>query len=166
MKNINISSIVSTNINISWMDNYTKLLIKNIENELFYYIYGCVEKRKAKNKNLIYFVVQSIYIQPEYRGKKISYLLFYNLCTQLSIKFGWSVALVLDDCSGLDYQNNLYSKLNFLVLNANKRWVRPKNFIKSYTIINEYRDGCNYPSEKRYARLLSVYKSSLKKLKY
>lgn len=143
---------------VSWTHNYSKLLIKNIENDILYYIHGCVEKKKKRN--LICFVVQSIYIQPEYRGKKISYLLFYHLCIQLYIKFGWNVAMVLDDCSGIDYQNNLYSKLNFLVLNANNRWVRPKNFMKTNT------SGCNYPCEKRYARLLSVYKSCFRKLNY
>lgn len=33
---------------VSWTHNYSKLLIKNIENDILYYIHGCVEKKKKE----------------------------------------------------------------------------------------------------------------------
>lgn len=115
--------------------NQNKLLIRNNFNEnLNYYLYGVFFSKKI-------FIVQSIWVHKNLRGKKISIKLFYNLCILLYKKIGsLNTYIVLDDCSGTSYNNNLYSKLDFLVLNSKNRWTTIKNY--------EIQNNLN-PNEKR-----------------
>lgn len=144
-------------IDIIWSNNMHQLLIKNPGNDFTYYIDTNIEKLLVKkSKYIVYFNIKSIYVAKHCRKQKIAYKLFHKLCEILFIHFGWNVRFVLDDSSGTDFRNNIYAKLNFWVLNNNRRWVRPIKFA-----ITQYKQN---PCEKRFAHMHRVYLAALKKI--
>jgi len=99
------------------LSNYTMNITFDFKNYKKY-------KIPFKEEYILIFYVADVYVSNEYRNKKYSFYLFYNLCIYLFYnlciyllnKFNNKyIFLCLDDCTGYDYKNNIYSKMNFYV---------------------------------------------------
>lgn len=116
------------------------------------------ESYVKNDKNILIFYLPDIYITNNLRGKKNSYILFLSLCIFLFKKYKEShIFIKLDDCSGYNYKNNLYSKLYFYVEQENKNII-----VHPYKWIS---DGINNnPSELRYGYIPLIIYNCMKNL--
>lgn len=122
------------------------------------------EKMKTKINNetkyILIFYVPDIYVSEQYRNKKNSFLLFYNLCIYLISKFkNDDIFLTLDDCTGYDYKRNIYSKMGFLVEQENNNKLVSTN----EWIEDEFNKN---PNENRYGYVPTIIKNCIDQLGY
>lgn len=139
--------------NISYNHMYDICITIDIEN------YD-IDKIKYKNNNIsiLTFYVADLYVCPEMRNKKNSFYLFYNLCIYLhKLHKNNEIFLKLDDCTGYDYKNNIYSKMGFFVEQNEEN--------KLVNTLDWYRDEYNNnPNENRYGYIPIILKNCSHKL--
>jgi len=138
------------------LNNFTMNITIDIVNPEKYKVY-CKENKNTYY-NIYIFYVADVFVSEEQRNKKYSFYLFFNLCIYLMNKFkNEHIFLYLDDCTGYDYKNNIYSKMDFYVEQENnlvytKDWIRdiynsnPSELRYGYvpTILNKCKNILNY----------------------
>lgn len=136
-------------------NNFTMNITIDILNPEKYKVFS---KEENIYYNIYIFYVADVFVSEEQRNKKYSFYLFFNLCIYLMNKFkNVHIFLYLDDCTGYDYTNNIYSKMDFYVEQENnlvytKDWIRdiynsnPSELRYGYvpTILNKCKNILNY----------------------